>query len=130
MLLSSPGTGTTKLRRPTCSRVALHRRPLLGCSLCWFIYEYVGSISGLAKRADLSYYSFITYPFGLFSSVIVDSITNSSTKLTTVLAWNLVINACVQRCSVRHRKRDKTDSLPPSVFTSPEALSAPLPSIG
>ncbi|POY75949.1 hypothetical protein BMF94_1033 [Rhodotorula taiwanensis] len=50
-------------------------RPLLGCSLCWFIYD------------------FITYPFGLFSSVIVDSITNSSTKLTTVLAWNLVINA-------------------------------------
>ncbi|KAG0663259.1 hypothetical protein C6P46_002849 [Rhodotorula mucilaginosa] len=50
-------------------------RSLLGLSIAWFIYD------------------FITYPFGLFSSVIVDTITGSSTKLTTVLAWNLVINA-------------------------------------
>jgi hypothetical protein len=52
-----------------------YRRSLLGLSIAWFIYD------------------FITYPFGLFSSVIVDTITGSSTKLTTVLAWNLVINA-------------------------------------
>ncbi|BGP57787.1 glycerophosphoinositol permease [Rhodotorula sphaerocarpa] len=50
-------------------------RSLLGVSLCWFIYD------------------FIVYPFGLFSSVIVDQITGSSTKLSTVLVWGLVINA-------------------------------------
>ncbi|GAA5984713.1 hypothetical protein JCM10908_003471 [Rhodotorula pacifica] len=50
-------------------------RPLLGLSAAWWLYN------------------FIVYPFGLFSSVIVDTITGSSTKLTTVLAWNLVINA-------------------------------------
>ncbi|GAA6046729.1 hypothetical protein JCM3770_003138 [Rhodotorula araucariae] len=50
-------------------------RSFVGVSLAWFIYD------------------FITYPFGLFSSVIVDTVTGGSTKLTTVLAWNLVINA-------------------------------------
>lgn len=37
--------------------------------------------------------SFITYPFGLFSSKIVDIITGGSTKLSTVFIWGLVINA-------------------------------------
>ncbi|BGP57677.1 glycerophosphoinositol permease [Rhodotorula sphaerocarpa] len=50
-------------------------RSLLGVSLCWFLYD------------------FITYPFGLFSSKIVDIITGGSTKLSTVFIWGLVINA-------------------------------------
>ncbi|BGP51111.1 glycerophosphoinositol permease [Rhodotorula kratochvilovae] len=50
-------------------------RSFVGVSLAWFIYD------------------FITYPFGLFSSVIVDTVTGGSTKLTTVFGWNVVINA-------------------------------------
>ncbi|BGP02934.1 hypothetical protein RTBOTA2_005793 [Rhodotorula toruloides] len=50
-------------------------KPFVGISLCWFLYD------------------FITYPFGLFSSVIVDTVTGGSDKLTTVFAWNIVINA-------------------------------------
>ncbi|GAA5955294.1 hypothetical protein JCM21900_003036 [Sporobolomyces salmonicolor] len=50
-------------------------RSFVGLSLAWFIYD------------------FITYPFGLFSSTIVDTITGGSTALTTVFAWNVVINA-------------------------------------
>ncbi|KAF8632225.1 hypothetical protein AX15_001982 [Amanita polypyramis BW_CC] len=37
-------------------------------------------------------YDFIVYPFGLFSSVIVDNITGGSSSLTVVLGWNVVIN--------------------------------------
>ncbi|GAA6060458.1 hypothetical protein JCM10212_000886 [Sporobolomyces blumeae] len=50
-------------------------RSMLGVSVAWFIYD------------------FIVYPFGLFSSQIVDTITGGSDKLTTVFAWNIVINA-------------------------------------
>ncbi|GAA5902690.1 hypothetical protein JCM6882_004043 [Rhodosporidiobolus microsporus] len=50
-------------------------RPFLGVSLCWFVYD------------------FIVYPFGLFSSIIVDQITGGSTKLITVFSFNLIINA-------------------------------------
>ncbi|KAK2463443.1 hypothetical protein APHAL10511_004529 [Amanita phalloides] len=37
-------------------------------------------------------YDFITYPFGLYSSVIVSDITASSTALSVILGWNVVIN--------------------------------------
>jgi len=50
-------------------------RSFLGVSLAWFLYD------------------FIVYPFGLFSSAIVNTITGGSDKLTTVFAWNVVINA-------------------------------------
>ncbi|GAA97199.1 uncharacterized protein L969DRAFT_84374 [Mixia osmundae IAM 14324] len=38
-------------------------------------------------------YDFSAYSFGLYSSTIIDVITGSSTKLTTVFAWNVVINS-------------------------------------
>jgi len=47
---------------------------LLAISLTWFIYD------------------FITYPFGIYSSTIVDTITGSSTSLGVVFGWATVIN--------------------------------------
>jgi MFS family permease len=37
-------------------------------------------------------YDFIVYPFGLYSSVVVNNVTGGSTDLTVVLGWNVVIN--------------------------------------
>ncbi|KAF8318185.1 putative metabolite transporter [Clavulina sp. PMI_390] len=37
-------------------------------------------------------YDFITYPFGIYSSTIVDAITGDNTALTVVFGWNVVIN--------------------------------------
>ncbi|BGP19487.1 glycerophosphoinositol permease [Rhodosporidiobolus nylandii] len=50
-------------------------KSFLGVSLCWFVYD------------------FITYPFGLFSSIIVDQVSGGSDALSTVFALNLLINA-------------------------------------
>ncbi|EIM90947.1 metabolite transporter [Stereum hirsutum FP-91666 SS1] len=47
---------------------------LLAICLTWFIYD------------------FITYPFGLYSSTVVDTITGGSSSLTVVFGWNVVIN--------------------------------------
>ncbi|KAG0705715.1 major facilitator superfamily domain-containing protein [Suillus ampliporus] len=49
-------------------------RGLLGISLAWFIYD------------------FITYPFGLYSSTITDTITGGTSSLTIVFGWSVVIN--------------------------------------
>jgi len=45
-----------------------------GLCLGWFIYD------------------FITYPFGIYGSTVVDTITGKSADLTIVLGWNVVIN--------------------------------------
>ncbi|KAJ7746361.1 major facilitator superfamily domain-containing protein [Mycena metata] len=37
-------------------------------------------------------YDFIVYPFGIYSSTVVDTITGGDTSLTTVFGWNVVIN--------------------------------------
>ncbi|KAF7970998.1 hypothetical protein HWV62_22253 [Athelia sp. TMB] len=47
---------------------------LLALSTSWFIYD------------------FITYPFGLYSSTVVDSITGNSDSLTVVFGWSVIIN--------------------------------------
>ncbi|KIJ62762.1 hypothetical protein HYDPIDRAFT_113854 [Hydnomerulius pinastri MD-312] len=47
---------------------------LFGISLAWFIYD------------------FITYPFGIYSSTITDSVTGGSTSLSVVFGWSVVIN--------------------------------------
>ncbi|KAJ7465465.1 MFS Git1p-related glycerophosphoinositol and glycerophosphocholine permease [Mycena galericulata] len=47
---------------------------LAAISFTWFVYD------------------FITYPFGLYSSTVVDTITGSNTALTTVFGWSVVIN--------------------------------------
>ncbi|KAI0077879.1 metabolite transporter [Panus rudis PR-1116 ss-1] len=45
-----------------------------GISLAWFIYD------------------FVTYPFGLYSSTVVNNITHGDDSLTVVLGWTVVIN--------------------------------------
>ncbi|KAI0346089.1 MFS Git1p-related glycerophosphoinositol and glycerophosphocholine permease [Trametopsis cervina] len=45
-----------------------------GIALAWFIYD------------------FITYPFGIYSTPIVNNITGGSSSLTVVLGWGCVIN--------------------------------------
>jgi len=47
---------------------------LTALCLAWFIYD------------------FITYPFGIYSSIVVDNITGSNTSLTVSLGWATVIN--------------------------------------
>ncbi|KAF8207091.1 MFS Git1p-related glycerophosphoinositol and glycerophosphocholine permease [Mycena galopus ATCC 62051] len=47
---------------------------LAAISVTWFIYD------------------FITYPFGIYSSTVVDTITGGNSSLTTVFGWNVVIN--------------------------------------
>jgi MFS family permease len=47
---------------------------LAAISVTWFIYD------------------FITYPFGIYSSIVVNNITGGSTALTVVFGWNVVIN--------------------------------------
>jgi MFS family permease len=37
-------------------------------------------------------YDFIVYPFGLYSSIIVDRITGGNSSLTIVFGWNVIIN--------------------------------------
>ncbi|KAI5120117.1 hypothetical protein M0805_002201 [Coniferiporia weirii] len=49
-------------------------RGLLGLCLSWFVYD------------------FIVYPFGLYSTTIVNDITGNSDSLTIVLGWGVVIN--------------------------------------
>ncbi|KAJ6509860.1 major facilitator superfamily domain-containing protein [Mycena vulgaris] len=47
---------------------------LAAISLTWFIYD------------------FITYPFGIYASTVIDTITGGDTALTTVFGWSVVIN--------------------------------------
>lgn len=47
---------------------------LLAISATWFIYD------------------FITYPFGLYGSTVLNSVTGGSDTLTVVFGWNVVIN--------------------------------------
>ncbi|KAG1747157.1 major facilitator superfamily domain-containing protein [Suillus paluster] len=49
-------------------------RGLLGVSLAWFIYD------------------FITYPFGLYSSTITNTVTGGNSSLSVVFGWSVVIN--------------------------------------
>ncbi|GAA6009062.1 hypothetical protein JCM11491_005732 [Sporobolomyces phaffii] len=70
------------IKRNTPYRLVFKRywRSILGVCIGWWLYDWIGS--------DIQ-----VYPFGLFSSEIVDTITGGSTKLTTVFAWNVIINA-------------------------------------
>jgi len=47
---------------------------LAAVSITWFIYD------------------FITYPFGLYSSTVVNNVTGGSTALSIVFGWNVIIN--------------------------------------
>jgi len=47
---------------------------LAAICITWFIYDW------------------ITYPFGIYSSIIIDAVTNKSAALPVVFGWNVVIN--------------------------------------
>jgi MFS family permease len=47
---------------------------LAAVSLTWFLYD------------------FITYPFGIYSSTVVNNVTGGSTALSVVFGWNVIIN--------------------------------------
>jgi len=52
--------------------------------------RYWGSLAAISFTWFL--YDFIVYPFGLYSSTIINNVTGGSTDLTVVLGWNVVIN--------------------------------------
>jgi len=54
--------------------IARYWKGLLAVSVTWFIYD------------------FITYPFGIYSSTVIDNITGGATSLSVVFGWNVVIN--------------------------------------
>jgi MFS family permease len=49
-------------------------------------------VSMVALATSWFIYDFIVYPFGLYSSVIVNNVTGGSSALSVVLGWNVVIN--------------------------------------
>ncbi|KAF8737595.1 hypothetical protein AX14_012594 [Amanita brunnescens Koide BX004] len=57
----------------------------------WLVFRRYGvSMSALALAWFI--YDFITYPFSLYSTVIVNDITGGSDALSVVLGWGVVIN--------------------------------------
>ncbi|KAL1875576.1 hypothetical protein Plec18167_005512 [Paecilomyces lecythidis] len=62
-----------KQRIPYLLAVKKYWRPMLGCCVSWFLYNW------------------ISYPFGLFSSTIVDKV-NPSSSLVLNMAWGTIIN--------------------------------------
>ncbi|KAK0223185.1 MFS Git1p-related glycerophosphoinositol and glycerophosphocholine permease [Armillaria fumosa] len=52
--------------------------------------RYGGSLAAISFTWFL--YDFITYPFGIYSSTVVNNITGGSEKLSIVFGWNVVIN--------------------------------------
>lgn len=66
---------------------------LAGVSLAWFIYDfivYVNYVSrALIPNTDMAAFR---YPFGLYSSSVVDSIIGDTDSLYVVFGWNVVIN--------------------------------------
>ncbi|KAJ3510088.1 hypothetical protein NLJ89_g4872 [Agrocybe chaxingu] len=52
--------------------------------------RYGGSLAAISFTWFL--YDIIVYPFGLYSSIIIDRITGGNTALSVVFGWNVVIN--------------------------------------
>jgi len=57
----------------------------------WLVFRRYG-VSMTALALAWFIYDFITYPFGLYSTVIVNDITGGSDSLSVVLGWGVVIN--------------------------------------
>jgi len=57
----------------------------------WLILKrYGGSLAAISATWFL--YDIITYPFGIYSSIIVDRVTGGSSALSVVFGWNVIIN--------------------------------------
>ncbi|KAJ5704302.1 hypothetical protein N7493_011440 [Penicillium malachiteum] len=86
-----------KQRIPYWLVVKKYWRGLLGASACWFMQVtlHPNSISGihtsLLTEEPHNRYNYIAYPFGLFSSTIVDRV-NPTSSLAITMAWGTLIN--------------------------------------
>ncbi|KAJ5725002.1 uncharacterized protein N7483_006359 [Penicillium malachiteum] len=78
-----------KQRIPYWLVVKKYWRGLLGASACWFM-QHFRHLNGLLTE-PLNRYNYISYPFGLFSSTIVDRV-NPSSSLAITMAWGTLIN--------------------------------------
>ncbi|KAJ7593393.1 MFS Git1p-related glycerophosphoinositol and glycerophosphocholine permease [Mycena floridula] len=57
----------------------------------WLIFKrYGGSLAAISFTWFL--YDFIVYPFGIYTTTIVDGVTGGSEALTVIFGWNVVIN--------------------------------------
>ncbi|KII89851.1 hypothetical protein PLICRDRAFT_568275 [Plicaturopsis crispa FD-325 SS-3] len=67
-------SGMKRAKIPYKLIIKRYWKGMAALSLTWFIYD------------------FITYPFGLYSSTVVNTVTGGNTSLTVVLGWNVIIN--------------------------------------
>jgi len=66
---------------------------LVGVSLTWFIYDFIVYVNYVNEALVLvTEMIAFRYPFGIYSSTIVDSIIGGSNSLYVVFGWNVVIN--------------------------------------
>lgn len=66
---------------------------LVGVSLTWFIYDFIVYVNCVSHALILvTKVVAFRYPFGLYSSSVVDSIIGGSDSLYVVFGWNVVIN--------------------------------------
>ncbi|KAF8638308.1 hypothetical protein AX17_002328 [Amanita inopinata Kibby_2008] len=68
---------------------------LAALSFTWFLYDFIVYVYNDSDALDPNLELTDTndrYPFGIYSSIIVNNITGGSTALSVVLGWNVVIN--------------------------------------
>lgn len=66
---------------------------LVGVSLTWFIYDFITYVNYVSQALILeAEVVAFRYPFGLYSSSVVDSIIGDTDSLYVVFGWNVVIN--------------------------------------
>jgi uncharacterized membrane protein len=66
---------------------------LVGVSLTWFIYDFIVYVNYVSQALILvTEMVDFRYPFGIYSSTVVDSIIGDSNSLYVVFGWNVVIN--------------------------------------
>lgn len=64
----------TRVKTPYLLIFRRYWRDFTGICIAWFIYD------------------FVTYPFGIYSSTVVNNITHNSAALSVVFGWNVIIN--------------------------------------
>jgi hypothetical protein len=66
-------------------------RSLISISAAWFLYDIISFVNSKRRlrSIDLRVYS---YPFGLYSSTVVDSIIGDTSSLVVIFGWAVVIN--------------------------------------
>jgi hypothetical protein len=65
-------------------------RSLLAVSASWFLYDIISSVPHSNFR--LTPHRLTRYPFGLYSSTVVDSIIGNTSSLEVIFGWSVIIN--------------------------------------